>query len=278
MLTFVDLRQDALSLDPTKFIQLQLKVANRLGDHARAIRLQIQLKGACPECAVCRVRWRRVRSDGRVFPAELFFAQFKKMFVLHEWKRLRDPDSFAKTKMFGRETLRRVRLPRTEASAPPANSLTCRVSCVVCIVRRVRRVCRVSCVGHAVVDQGPDPDVVDDIGSALRQAGRPAVQERAGFHGRQGPLVPQRARPGPARPRHAPRATHHAPRATRLPPPRIAYGNGRGTVGLSTHDIRDEIYCQIIKQLTDNDNHMSMEKVSLNPIPSSVVAQTTGKS
>ncbi len=51
--------QDALSLDPTKFIQLQLKVANRLGDHARAIRLQIQLKGACVVgrvvCVVCRV-------------------------------------------------------------------------------------------------------------------------------------------------------------------------------------------------------------------------------
>ncbi len=36
---------DALALDPQKFTQLQLKIANRLGDHARAIRIMIQLKG-----------------------------------------------------------------------------------------------------------------------------------------------------------------------------------------------------------------------------------------
>ncbi len=37
--------RDALCLDSQKFTQLQLKIANRLGDHARAIRIMIQLKG-----------------------------------------------------------------------------------------------------------------------------------------------------------------------------------------------------------------------------------------
>jgi hypothetical protein len=55
--------------------------------------------------------------------------------VLHEWKRLRDPDSFAKTKMFGRETLRRVRHAPPPGLKPRPRSRThSRVLCRVCRV------------------------------------------------------------------------------------------------------------------------------------------------
>lgn len=107
--------QEYLGLETTKFIQLQLKVANKHGDQARAIRLQIQLKGSFSTRALVRcwpIQERAKRDDhgGGRSTAEIFFSQFKGMFILPEWKRLREPDAFAKTKLFGRDGLRKVSL------------------------------------------------------------------------------------------------------------------------------------------------------------------------
>ncbi len=70
-----------LSYDTQKFIQEQLKTANRLGDKARAIRLSIKLK-------------------------EMFFGQFGKMFVFEQFSALRKPEDFAKAKLLGRDALK----------------------------------------------------------------------------------------------------------------------------------------------------------------------------
>jgi len=90
-------------LDDTKFVQLQLKVANKLQDEARAIRLQILLKGflQLTRCSTFAIFL-------KIPTTEMFFAQFRHMFVLSEWKRLQDPETFAKSKIFGREALRKV--------------------------------------------------------------------------------------------------------------------------------------------------------------------------
>jgi hypothetical protein len=64
-----------------KFLQQQLKTANKLHDPARAIRIQIKMK-------------------------DLFFETHGKMFVFKEYGNLRNPEVFAKAKLFGREKLK----------------------------------------------------------------------------------------------------------------------------------------------------------------------------
>jgi hypothetical protein len=73
--------KEVLAYDTQRFIQEQLKTANRLKDRARAIRLTIELK-------------------------DIFFGQFGKMFVYEEFGGFRDVEDFARSKLFGRDQLR----------------------------------------------------------------------------------------------------------------------------------------------------------------------------
>jgi len=85
--------KNVLSYDEQKFIQEQLKTANRLGDKERAIRLNIKLK-------------------------EIFFSQFGKMFVFEQFGGLRKPDEFSKAKLLGREALKLGMLKWTKSPIP----------------------------------------------------------------------------------------------------------------------------------------------------------------
>lgn len=85
--------KNVLSYDEQKFIQEQLKTANRLGDKDRAIRLNIRLK-------------------------DIFFSQFGKMFVFEQWNGLRKPEDFAKAKLLGRDNLKLGMLKWTKSPIP----------------------------------------------------------------------------------------------------------------------------------------------------------------
>jgi hypothetical protein len=65
----------------------------RLGDQARAIRLNIKLK-------------------------EIFFGQFGKMFVFEQFGGLRKPEDFAKAKLLGREALKLGMFKWTKSPIP----------------------------------------------------------------------------------------------------------------------------------------------------------------
>ncbi|ELR21237.1 myosin1, putative [Acanthamoeba castellanii str. Neff] len=89
----IDEVRNVLANDEQKFIQEQLKTANRLGDQARAIRLNIKLK-------------------------EIFFGQFGKMFVFEQFGGLRKPEDFAKAKLLGREALKLGMFKWTKSPIP----------------------------------------------------------------------------------------------------------------------------------------------------------------
>lgn len=82
-----------LSVSDEKFLQQQLKTANKLHDPARAIRIQIKMK-------------------------DLFFESHGKMFVFKQYGNLRTPELYSKAKMFGRDKLKLSMLVWTKEPIP----------------------------------------------------------------------------------------------------------------------------------------------------------------
>eukprot|EP00013_Stygamoeba_regulata_P023515 CAMPEP_0177666056 /NCGR_PEP_ID=MMETSP0447-20121125/21382_1 /TAXON_ID=0 /ORGANISM="Stygamoeba regulata, Strain BSH-02190019" /LENGTH=1567 /DNA_ID=CAMNT_0019172187 /DNA_START=105 /DNA_END=4808 /DNA_ORIENTATION=- len=156
-----------LCLSMDKFLQEQLKKAKQLNDPARAIRLTIKMK-------------------------DMFFATHGKMFIFKTYGNLRNPEAYAKAKLFGRDQLKLNMLQWTKQ---------------------------------------PIPTSLTHLPGVFAKQATKLFKNILGFAGDRSLSYPE------------------------------TLAQDLINQGLATPEIRDEIYCQLIKQLTDNPNPQSVLKI-----------------